>query len=74
MLIVTVPEFQRGVEPRIDAPRVAFVDLVPLPGGERAGLDVALGVVVVMAGLGIDPAHRADHLRGEEDVVDRNHL
>ena len=37
-------------------------------------LDVALGVVVVMPGLRIDPAHRADHLRGEQDVVQRNDL
>jgi hypothetical protein len=40
----------------------------------RAGLDVALGVVVVEAGLGVDAAHRADHLAGEQDVVDRDHL
>jgi hypothetical protein len=40
----------------------------------RAGLDVALGVVVVVAGLGVDAAHGADHLAGEEDVVHRDHL
>ena len=32
-------------------------------------LEVASRVVVVMAGVGIDAAHRADHLRGEQDVV-----
>ena len=37
-------------------------------------VDVALRVVVVMPGLRIDAAHRADHLRGEQDVVDRDHL
>jgi hypothetical protein len=39
-----------------------------------ASVDVALGVVEVKPGLGVDAAHRADHLRGEQDVVDRDHL
>src|ERR1700691_743763 len=66
---------QRLVEPPIDPPRVAFVDLVAVLGTEIASrIDVALGVVIVMAGLRIDSPHRADHLAREQDVVDRNHL
>ena len=40
----------------------------------RRGVDVALRVVVVLAGLRIDAAHRADHLRSEQDVVHRHDL
>src|SRR5208337_956055 len=66
---------QRPVEARIDAARVGFVDLVALIAGQvQRRLDVALGVVVMMAGLGIDAAHRADHFAGEQDVVDRDHF
>src|SRR5215217_725963 len=66
--------FQSGVEPREHAPRVAFVDLVAIVADDdRRRLDVALGVVVVVAGLRIDAAHRADHLAREQDVVDRDH-
>ncbi|CCD95517.1 hypothetical protein BRAO375_4360016 [Bradyrhizobium sp. ORS 375] len=64
---------QRGVETREHAPRIAFVDLVALLGRQLGGLDVALGVVVVEAGLRIDAADGADHLRGKQDVVDRDH-
>src|SRR5262245_46848396 len=60
------------VEAREHAPRIAFVDLVAVVCGQRRGaLDVALGVVVVEAGLRIDAAHRADHFAGEQHVVDR---
>ena len=55
--------------------RVALEDLGACRrGGRPRRVDVALGVVVVVAGLGIDAAHRADHLRGEQDVLDRDHL
>src|SRR5271166_1509677 len=65
---------QRLVEPRIDPPGIAFVDLVAILGAEIGGrLDVALGVVVIVAGLRIDPPYRADHFAGEQDVVDRDH-
>ena len=37
-------------------------------------VDVDLGVVVVVAGVGVDPADGADHLGGEEDVVGRHHV
>ena len=67
--------FERGVEARVDAPGVAFVDLLLLRRRQlRRRLDVALGVVVVVAGLGVDAAHGADHLAGEQDVLDRHHL
>src|SRR3984893_5572594 len=67
--------FERRVEAREYAPRVALVDLVLVLGTEdRRGLDVALGVVVGEAGFRIDPPHRADHLAGEQDVLDRDHL
>src|SRR5208282_3612949 len=65
---------QRLVETRINAPRVAFIDLMALLGAEIARrLDIALGVVVMMAGFRVDPPHRADHFAGEQDVVDRDH-
>src|SRR5215831_14711307 len=64
--------FQRCVEARIDAPRVAFVDLAARPGLDRSRVDVAPGVVVMVAGGRVDAAHRADHLAREQDVVDRN--
>src|SRR3954470_10527963 len=67
--------FQRRVQPREHAPRIAFVDLVPVLRAERAcALDIALGVVIGEAGLGVDAAHGADHLAGKQDVVDRDDL
>src|SRR6202040_3145411 len=65
--------FQRGIEARIDAPRVGFVDLAPLFRIDKRGLDVAPGVIEVVSGLGIDAAYRADHLAREQDVVRGNH-
>src|SRR5438874_775559 len=56
---------QRCVQPRKHAPRVAFEDRVLVLRRQLlAGIDVALGVVVVVAGGGIDTAHSADHLAG----------
>src|SRR4029077_9294173 len=67
--------FQCLVESRIDPARIAFVDLVALLGAEVPGcLDVALGVVIVVASLRVDPPDSADHFAGEQDVVDRDHL
>ena len=40
---------------------------------DGAGLDVALGVVVVVAGGGVDAAHRADHFAGKQHVLHRDH-
>ena len=47
---------QRLVEVRISAARVAFVDVVPLLGGEIGRLNVALRVVVLVSRLRIDAA------------------
>src|SRR5450432_434691 len=83
MLRLTIPSsyislplrFESGVQPRENAPRVALVDLVPVVAhDDRRGLDVAPGVIVVVARFRIDAAHRTDHLAGEQDVVDGNHL
>ena len=66
---------QRCIETRIDAARIAFVDLVAVFSAQvLRRLDVALRVVEMVPGLGIDAAHRADHLAGEQDVLDRNDL
>src|SRR5262249_50421109 len=48
--------------------------LLAVIGAHAERVDVARGCVVVVAGLRIDAAHRADHLRGEQDVVGRDHL
>src|SRR6185437_1542800 len=61
-------------EAGIDLARIRLEDLLLVGGGDRGLVDVAFGVVEMMPGLGIDTAHRADHLRGKEDVVDRDHL
>ena len=37
-------------------------------------MHIALGVVKVMAGFRVDAAHRTDHFRREQDVLDRDHL
>src|SRR5450755_1884636 len=83
MLRLTIPSsymslplrFESGVQPRENAPRVAFVDLVPIVADDdRRGLDVAPGVIVVVARFRIDATHRTDHLAGKQDVVDGDHL
>ena len=53
---VATLRLQRLVEVRISAARVAFVDLVPLLGGEIGRLNVALRVVVFVSRLRIDAA------------------
>src|SRR5262249_53510600 len=69
------PGLQSGVEARVDAARIMFVDLVAVFGTQVGSrLDVGLRVVVTMPGLRVDSAHRADHLAGEQDVFDRNDL
>src|SRR6516165_9596120 len=66
---------QGQIETWVDAPCIALVNLVTILAAEvLCRLDIALRIVVVEAGLGIDPAHGADHLAGEQDVVDRNDL
>src|SRR5262245_35702601 len=59
----------------IHSARIVGEDLLPVAlAQERHGVDVSLGVVVVISGFRIDAAHRADDLRGKQDVVDRNGL
>src|SRR5213594_1961367 len=58
----------------VDAARVALVDLAAVLVADADRVDVALGVIVVVAGLRVDAAHGADHLRGEENVVGGDHL
>src|SRR5258707_614634 len=63
------------LEAGIGAQRVALEDLLLVLGRKpRRVVDVALGVVEILSGLRILAAHRADHLRGEQDIVDRHHL
>src|SRR5881409_422296 len=66
---------ERGIEPREHVARVALIDeeaLFLVEIGRR--IDIAPRVVVGVAGLRIDAAHRADHLGGKQDVLHRNHL
>src|SRR5882672_9411501 len=63
-----------AAQARVDAARVALEDLLLVGGGKRERVDVALGVVVVVAGLRVDAPHRAHHLGGEQDVVDGDDL
>src|SRR5215469_11143815 len=62
-----------AIEP-VDAPRVDLEDLTAVLGAESKGIDVALGVVEIVAGERIDAAHRAEQLRAEQDVVGRDDL
>src|SRR5499427_8252738 len=63
------------LEARIGAQRVALENLLLVLGREpRRVVDVALGVVEILSGLRILAAHRADHLGGEQNIVDRHHL
>src|SRR4051794_35827488 len=60
------PRLQRRVQPGIDPAGVAFVDQPALPRVEvERPLDVAFGVVVIVARLRVYAAHRADHFAGE---------
>src|SRR6476659_5289056 len=64
---------ERGGEARVDAPRVAFVDLGALGRRQLRGpLDVAPGVVVVVARLGGGRVVRNDHLARQQAVVERD--
>src|SRR5262245_2812834 len=59
----------------VDLAGVAGEDLLPVGVAQEGHrVDVALGVVVVVAGLRIDAAHRAHDLGSEQDVVGRNGL
>src|SRR5438105_12742616 len=66
--------FQPRIQAREDTARVRFEDrMLVLGRKDRRCVDVALRVVVVMASGRIDAAHRADHLAGEQNVLDRDH-
>jgi hypothetical protein len=72
LLLVKARALSR-VEAREDAARVAS-KICCLSSADRIGdVDVALGVVVVVAGFRVDAAHRADHLGGEQHVLHRDH-
>src|SRR2546421_3411670 len=65
---------QRCSEPRKYCQRIRLEDLGPIADAQPRGVDVALGVVIVEAGLGIDAPDCADYLRGEQNVLDRQDL
>src|SRR5436190_4093455 len=68
------PSREPTVEARVHAAGIPLEDLAPVGLGESQLVEVALGVVVMMPGLGIDALHGSQHLGGEEDVVGRDHL
>jgi hypothetical protein len=49
------------VEP-IDPARIGFEHLPPVLVAEPGGIDIALGIVLIAAGEGIDAAYRAEPL------------
>src|SRR4051812_18735301 len=55
-------------------PGVAFEYFLFVRSAERAVLNIALRIVVMMPAFRVDAAHRADHLGGEQDVLRRDHL
>src|SRR3989441_6508404 len=65
---------QLGLQAAVDPARVALEDLAPVLVAEPERLDVALGVVEVVPGLRVDAPDRADHLGGEENVIDGDDL
>src|SRR5690606_8540359 len=66
---------ERAIQARVDATRVPLEDLGSLRVVEVGrGVDVAPGVVEVVAGARVDAADRADHLAGEQDVLRRHDL
>src|ERR1700686_146489 len=68
VLMLLALRFQRGIEAREDAPRVALVHFLPVLRAEvHRAFDVALGVAIGKTSFGFDAAHRADHLAGEQD-------
>ena len=63
------PSFQRPVQARIDAPGIALEHLAGIVPGQVQRVDIAFGVVEIMAGRGVDAPHRADHFRPEQDIL-----
>jgi len=55
-----------------NAAGIALENLVPVGIAQsRRVVDVTLGIVEIKSGLGVDAFDRADHLGGEQDIVDR---
>src|SRR6218665_2179861 len=68
------PGLQARIEPGEHPARIAFVDLLPVLRAQRAaGVDIAPGVVVAVAGLRVDAAHPAYHLPSQHHIPDRYH-
>src|SRR5699024_11352979 len=63
---------QERIETRVDSANVVLEDRGSLVGADVSVIDVADGVIEVVAGFGIDGADRSDHLRSEEDVLRRD--
>ena len=62
------------IQAREHAARIALVNLEAVVIAENfARLDVALGVVVVVAGLRVDAAHRANHFGSKQNILHRDH-
>src|SRR4051812_33707987 len=68
------PALALGLVAREQLHRVAGEHRFLVRGFEVQRVDVALGVVEVVARLRVDAAHRSHHLRGEEDVLVWDHL
>src|SRR5580698_9087984 len=62
-----------GLQAAEDSTGIALENLPPV-GIAQFGrvVDIALGVIKIEAGFWVDALDRADHLRGEQDVVDRH--
>src|SRR5258706_14882721 len=66
----TTSGVEPGGKPSIDGPRIGLEDRAPAGRVERGRLlDIAFGVVEGMSGFRIDPLHRTDHLRGEQNIL-----
>src|SRR3984893_9758421 len=62
------------VEATVHLAGIALEDLALVLGSKpRHLVDAAVGVVIIMPGARIDALYGADHFRGEQDVVGRDH-
>src|SRR5215216_793533 len=64
--------FERGVQPAIDLKRIALEDFALVGSAQLDLIDIALGVIVMTPRFRIDALDGAHHLRGEQDIVDRD--
>src|SRR4028119_1035065 len=73
IILLVSARLQGSVHAWIDATCISFVDLVAVFKTQvLRRLDVTLCVVKMMPRLGVDPAHCANHLAREQDIVYRN--